>query len=127
MSIEWLSSHSRDAYITLDSQNRIYISAAARKAIGLPDKTPFHLAIGYDADARRLVVARPEDVKTDGVDPFKFDSRSYSKAARAVLRGAGIETDKRPLKFPLIGDGEASKQRGLAYPSKTYAFDVSTE
>ncbi|MGM0815316.1 MAG: hypothetical protein ACQEUO_07310 [Bacillota bacterium] len=91
--------------------------------IGLPTNAPFQLTIGYDATESCLVVAKPEKVKTD-VQPFKFDKRAYSKAARRVLAGAGLESRELPLRFFLIGDDVASKQPHLAYPKGTYAFSL---
>ncbi|MEB9770454.1 hypothetical protein P4K44_33700 [Bacillus cereus] len=124
MALEWISAVNDTAYISLDKQGRIYVNSAARSLIGLPSNAPFHLTIGYDAEAGCLVVAKPEKVKTE-VQPFKFDKRAYSKAARRVLEGAGLEDRELPLRLYLIGDGEASKQSHLAYPKGTYAFSLS--
>ncbi|ATP95413.1 hypothetical protein CSE15_16330 [Bacillus altitudinis] len=124
MALEWISAVSNTAYITLDNQKRIYVNAAAKALIGIPPNTPFQLTIGYDKEESRLVVAKPEMVKSD-VQPFQFNKDSYSKRARHVLEGAGLEDRELPLRFYLIGDGEASKQPHLAYPKGTYAFSLS--
>lgn len=124
MALEWISAVSNTAFITLDSQRRIYVNAAAKALIGIPPNTRFQLVIGYDAEAKCLVVAKPEMVKTD-TQPFQFDKDSYSNRARHVLEGAGLEDRELPLRFYLIGDGEASKQPHLAYPKGTYAFSLS--
>lgn len=124
MALEWISAVNETAYISLDKQRRIYVNSAARSLIGLPTNAPFQLTIGYDVTEACLVVAKPEKVKTDA-QPFKFDKRAYSKAARRVLTGAGLENRELPLRFFLIGDGEASKQPHLAYPKGTYAFSLS--
>ncbi|MCY1105841.1 hypothetical protein [Shouchella clausii] len=121
MAITWISSHNTAAYITLDSQGRIYVSADARRIIKLPDKTGFFLTMGYDLEEQRLIVAKPEDVSAD-VEPFKFDNRAYCKRAAAILKGANLDKHAPPIRFYMIGDGEASKQAHLAYPSGTYAF-----
>ncbi|WP_303984520.1 hypothetical protein [Niallia circulans] len=124
MALEWISAVNNSAYITLDNQRRIYVNKGARDLIGIPNNTPFQLAIGYDKDEAHLVVAKPEMVKTDA-QPFQFNKESYSKRARHVLEGAGLEDRELPLRFYLIGDGEASKQPHLAYPKGTYAFSLS--
>ncbi|QAR52055.1 hypothetical protein BAE_04270 [Bacillus aerophilus] len=124
MALEWISAVSNTAYITLDSQKRIYVNAAAKALMGIPPNTRFQLVIGYDKEESCLIVAKPEMVKTD-VQPFQFDKDSYSKRARRVLAGAGLEDRELPLRFYLIGDGEASKQPHLAYPKGTYAFSLS--
>ncbi|WP_226568165.1 hypothetical protein [Bacillus stratosphericus] len=124
MPLEWISAVNETAYISLDKQRRIYVNSAARSLIGLPSNAPFKLAIGYDAEAQCLVVAKPEKVKTD-TQPFKFDKRAYNKAASRVLESAGLDGRELPLRFYLIGDGEASKQPHLAYPQGTYAFSLS--
>lgn len=124
MALEWISAVSDTAYITLDKQRRIYISSAARTLIGLPSKAPFHLTIGYDAEAKFLVVAKPEMVTTD-VQPFRFDKKSYNRAARRVLSKSGLDERELPIRFYLIGDGGASKHPHLAYPKGTYAFSLS--
>ncbi|MGQ9336340.1 hypothetical protein [Bacillus paralicheniformis] len=123
MVINWISSRNEESYITLDSQQRIYISARAREIIGLPKNAPFLLTIGYDLDENRIIVAKPENVKTDSA-PFKFDKRSYNKSARKVLGAAGFSKKDLPLRFFMIGDGDASKQPYLAYPKGTYAFQL---
>ncbi|PQB09112.1 hypothetical protein C5O26_23370 [Bacillus velezensis] len=122
--INWISAQSNDAYITLDKQRRIYVSSGARKIIGLPDKAPFYLTIGYDDESNRLVCAKPESVKADAT-PFKFDKRSYNKAASKVIKAAGFKDEDLPLRFQMIGEGEAAKQSYMAYPSGVYAFDLN--
>ncbi len=120
MAINWISSYNNVAKITLDSQGRIYISSHAMKLMGIKRGAPFHLALGYDADEKHLVAAKPSAVKTDA-EPFKFDTRAYCKKAANVLDNAKI-TGPTPIHFVLVGDGEASKQPGLAYPEGVFAF-----
>ncbi|CAF1897257.1 hypothetical protein NRS6185_03781 [Bacillus subtilis] len=125
MAINWISAQNNDAYITLDSQRRIYISSGARNIIGLPNnKSPFYLTLGYDEESRRLVCAKPENVKAD-VAPFKFDKRSYNKSASKVLKTAGFREEDLPLRFYMVGEGEAAKQAYMAYPEGIYAFELS--
>ncbi|MGT4651548.1 hypothetical protein [Bacillus cereus] len=124
MALEWISAVNNTAYITLDNQRRIYVNKGARDLIGIPNNTPFQLTVGYDKDEACLVVAKPEMVKAD-VQPFHFNKEAYSKRARHVLEGAGLEDRELPLRFYLVGAGEASKQPHLAYPKGTYAFSLS--
>ncbi|MGF9741914.1 hypothetical protein ABEX06_00285 [Bacillus safensis] len=62
---------------------------------------------------------------TTEVQPFRFDKKSYNRAARRVLSKSGLDERELPIRFYLIGDGEASKQPHLAYPKGTYAFSLS--
>lgn len=126
MPIEWISAQSNSLYITLDSQDRMYISSGVRKLIGLPSGVPFWLMVGYDSDNHRLVIAKPDAVKTDAA-PFKFDSRAYSRGAAKIVTDAINVNNTPPLRFPMLGDGEAAKQAYAAYPSGTYAFELKTD
>ncbi|UTR05173.1 hypothetical protein MM326_13755 [Alkalihalobacillus sp. LMS6] len=121
MAITWISSQSNNAFITLDNQGRIAISAGLRDIIGIPRKTPFALVFGYDAETGYLIAGKPELVKADA-EPFKFDTRGYCKRAATVLKGADITIKAPPVRFYLIGDGEAAKQAHLPYPKGVYAF-----
>lgn len=80
----------------------------------------------YDADEKRIVVGKPELVNQSDVKPFKFDKRG-NVSAIPFLRKVGIDFDKLPQRYYLIGDGEASKQPYLAYPSHTYAFQLDAD
>lgn len=124
MAITWISSQSDGAFITLDSQGRIALSARLRDIIGLPRKAPFHLVFGYDAETGYLIAGKPELVKAD-VEPFKFDARGYCKRAATVIKGADLTLDAPPIRFYLIGDGEASKQAHMPYPKGVYALKLA--
>ncbi|MGY8620240.1 hypothetical protein ACN6A9_01485 [Bacillus safensis] len=124
MALEWISAVNNTAYITLDSQKRIFVNKGAKELIGIPPNSPFQLTIGYDAEAKCLVAAKPEMVRAD-VKPFKFSKDAYSWSAARVLQHAGLDDQELPLRFFLIGDGEASKQPHLTYPKGTYAFSLS--
>ncbi|OLF86366.1 hypothetical protein B4121_4557 [Bacillus paralicheniformis] len=41
-----------------------------------------------------------------------------------MLGAAGFSKKDLPLRFFMIGDGDASKQPYLAYPKGTYAFQL---
>ncbi|MCV9371111.1 hypothetical protein OIO07_23155 [Bacillus paralicheniformis] len=126
MALTWISNdfdRNTKAYITIEKQRRLFISAGARRVIGLPTDGPFYLSVAYDAAEKRIVVAKPELVKQPDVKPFKFDKRG-NVSAWPFLRKIGINIDKLPQRYYLIGDGEASKQPYLAYPKHTFAFQL---
>ncbi|MEC1507071.1 hypothetical protein P9D42_15630 [Bacillus haynesii] len=126
MALTWISNdfeRNTKAYITIEKQRRLFISAGARRMIGLPKDGPFYLSVAYDAAEKRIVVGKPELVNQPDVKPFKFDKRG-NVSAIPFLRTVGIDFDKLPQRYYLIGDGEASKQPYLAYPKGTYAFQL---
>ena len=126
MALTWISNdfeRNLKAYITIEKHRRLFISAGARRIIALPADGPFYLTVAYDAEANRIVVGKPELVNQPDVKPFKFDKRG-NVSARPFLRKVGIDVDKLPQRYYLIGDGEASKQPYLAYPKHTYAFQL---
>lgn len=129
MALTWISNdfeRNTKAYITIEKQRRLFVSAGARRVIGLPTDGPFYLSVAYDAAEKRIVDGKPELVKQPDVKPFKFDKRG-NVSAWPFLRKIGIDFDKLPQRYYLIGDGEASKQPYLAYPSHTYAFQLDTD
>ncbi|QJC97148.1 hypothetical protein HC660_26740 [Bacillus mojavensis] len=129
MVLTWISNdfeRNLKAYITIEKQRRLFISAGARRIIGLPTDGPFYLTVAYDAEEKRIVVGKPELVNQPDVKPFKFDKRG-NVSAIPFLRKVGIDFDSLPQRYYLIGDGEASKQAYLAYPSHTYAFQLDAD
>ncbi|MEK3817442.1 hypothetical protein [Bacillus sp. FSL K6-1284] len=126
MALTWISNdfdRNTKAYITIEKQRRLFISAGARRVIGLPTDGPFYLSIAYDAAEKRIVAGKPELVNHPNNVPFKFDKRG-NVSAWPFLRKIGINVDMLPQRYYLIGDGEASKQPYLAYPKHTYAFQL---
>lgn len=126
MALTWISNdfeRNLKAYITIEKQRRLFISSGARRIIGLPKEGPFYLTVAYDAAEKRIVVGKPELVNQPDIVPFKFDKRG-NVSARPFLRKVGIDFDKLPQRYYLIGGGEASKQPYLAYPKNTYAFQL---
>ncbi|MDL5023764.1 hypothetical protein [Bacillus velezensis] len=130
MVLTWISNdfeRNLKAYITIEKQRRLFISKGARRIVGLPTEgRPFYLTVAYDADEKRIVVGKPELVNQPNVKPFKFDKRG-NVSAIPFLRKVGIDFDSLPQRYYLIGDGEASKQPYLAYPSHTYAFQLDPD
>ncbi|WVP26818.1 hypothetical protein V2177_07500 [Bacillus licheniformis] len=113
MALTWISNdfeRNTKAYITIEKQRRLFVSAGARRVIGLPTDGPFYLSVAYDAAEKRIVVGKPELVKQPDVKPFKFDKRG-NVSAWPFLRKIGIDFDKLPQRYYLIGDGEASSSR----------------
>lgn len=116
----WISNDSHGAgaaYVTIDKNQRLYLSSGARDALKLPPNTPARLIVGYDAANKRLVIAKPEVVRAADVKPFKFDKRSYS-SARNFLRKAGVQLADLPKRYVLIGKEYA------AYAEGSYAFEL---
>lgn len=110
---EWITNTSGDAYVTIDNQQRLYISRPAKDLMGLPDGK-FRLIAGYDFANHRIVLAKPEIVRVTDIKPFKFDKRAYSNAkhfvSRAALHGS------LPTRFIYAGKDYSE------YPEGSYAF-----
>lgn len=116
VAFEWISNDNpKHPYVTIDKQQRLYISAPARELIGLP-KGRFHLIAGYDSVNKRIVLAKPDIVRVTDVKPFKFDKRSYSNAKpfveQAKLGG------KLPVRFAYSGKEYAE------FPDGSFVFTL---
>ena len=116
---EWISYTTEfdRSYITVDAQQRLYISAAAAKTIGLT--FPAHLFVGYDHANMRLVVAKPDVVKAVNTKPFKFDARRYC-SAKPFIRALGLKTSELPLRFTYAGKDFSD----ASVPDGSYTFQL---
>ncbi|WP_079516545.1 hypothetical protein [Rossellomorea marisflavi] len=110
---EWITNNSGEAYVTIDNQQRLYISRPARDLMNLPTEK-FRLIAGYDFANHRIVLAKPEVVRVTEVKPFKFDKRAYSNAKHFVSR-ASLH-DSLPTRFIYAGKDYSE------YPEGSYAF-----
>lgn len=112
---EWITNRSTTPYVTIDSQQRLYISKPVKDLLNLPDGK-FRLIVGYDFANNRIVLGKPEIVRVPNVRPFRFDKRSYSHAKhfveRANLRG------KLPIRFTYVGRDFSE------YPHGSFTFQM---
>jgi hypothetical protein len=112
---EWITNRSTTAYVTIDNQQRLYISKPTKELMNLPDGK-FRLIAGYDFANNRVVLAKPEIVRATNVKPFKFDKRGYSNAKHFVERANLI--GKIPVRFIYTGKDYSE------YPEGSYAFQL---
>lgn len=114
---EWISYNTSldSAYITVDNQQRLYLSSAARKLLKV--ESPFRLFVGHDHANKRLIAAKPEIVKTTNTKPFQFDKRSYC-SAKPFIRALGIDKTRLPLRFEFAGMDYTE------YPAGSFAFQL---
>jgi hypothetical protein len=119
LAFEWISNESSvgDAYITLDSQDRLYMSAGAVKKLNLTLPAP--MLIGYDKVNKRLIIAKPELVRAVNTKPFKFNKDQYAHA-KAVVRPIGAENAKRPLHYYYVGKDYTDS----GYPDGAHVFEL---
>jgi hypothetical protein len=116
-SFAWITNRTTQPYVTIDSQQRLYISSPAKELMGLPHgKVKFRLIAGYDFANHRIVLAKPEIVRVPNIEPFSFDKRSYSKVKNFVSR-ARIG-DMLPVRFVYVGKDYSE------YPSGSFAFQL---
>ncbi|MBA9027541.1 hypothetical protein [Peribacillus huizhouensis] len=110
-----------DAYITVDSQKRLYLSSAAWKKLGLAPEGAA-LIIGHDHANKRLVVAKPEVVRAVNVRPFRFDPRRYC-SAKPFIRALAIADETLPLRYEFLGKDFGAYAEG-AYTFGLVGFDA---
>lgn len=115
---EWIPSKSEHPYVTIDRNNRLYISKPARELLKVPDGS-FYLQIGFDSGTRRIGLARPY-TSPDLPTPFKFDKRAYSKAKHFVERAR--LRDVLPCRFLYLGLGE--EVDADLYPPGVHIFEL---
>lgn len=112
---EWITNQSTTAYVTIDSQQRLYISKPTKELMNLPEGR-FRLIAGYDFANNRIVLARPEVVRVTNIKPFRFDKRGYSNAKHFVKR-ARLH-DALPVRFFYEGKDYSE------YPEGSFAFTM---
>ena len=105
-------------YITVDSQQRLYLSSGACTLIGA--ECPTRLLIGYDHANMRLVVARPDIVRAVDTRPFKFDKRRYGNA-KPFIKTLGLNKNDLPLRFTYTGKDFSD----ASLPDGSFAFKLS--
>lgn len=117
--ISWISNERPPAhpYVSIDKQQRLYISAPARELLNVPNGQ-FHLIAGFDHVNKRIVLAKPEVVRVTDVKPFKFDKRPYSRA-KTFVEQANIEAEL-PVRFTYVG-------RDYADYKGSHAFELVTK
>jgi hypothetical protein len=115
----WISyeTESDQPYITVDSQQRLYLSSGVCKLIGA--ECPLRLYVGYDHANMRLVVAKPDVVKATDTRPFKFDKRRYGNA-KPFIKTLGLDVSKLPMRFTYTG--KDFSDAGL--PAGSFAFQL---
>jgi len=101
-SFAWISyeTEADQPYITVDSQQRLYLSSGVCKLIGAD--CPMRLYVGYDHANMRLVVAKPDVVKATDTKPFRFDKRRYGNA-KPFIKTLGLNKSELPLRFVYAG------------------------
>lgn len=110
--LHWVSAEPpRGEYLTLDSQQRIYLSSGTCALLNVSKDGQFPLYIGHDHDNRRIVIARTDVVRLTNVRPFHFDKRRYTYA-RAFVQGAAIAPADLPLRYEYAGKDYADAPTG---------------
>ena len=113
----WITNRSTIAYVTIDNQQRLYISKPTKELMNLPDDGKFRLIAGYDFVNNRIVLAKPEVVRVADVKPFNFDKRGYSNAKHFIERAVINEGDL-PVRFLYKGKDYSD------YPDGAFAFEL---
>lgn len=107
VTVEWISSKPASSeYITIDNQQRLYLSRGAEALIGVA--CPASLYVGYDKVNRRIIVAKPGIVRPTDVLPFNFDKRRYAHAKQFV-RTIGNDPADLPMRYEYVGKDHAIK------------------
>jgi hypothetical protein len=118
-SIEWISSApARSEYITVDRQQRIYLSSAACALLRVDPAGGFALIFGYDAVNKRIIAAKPDVVRVPDVRPFGFTKQRYAHA-KSFVRQANIDRADLPIRFEFVG-----KDYGDA-PAGSFVFELA--
>jgi hypothetical protein len=120
MSFEWISARSSNtAYVTVDKQQRLYLSADAAKLIDIRS-WPEKLFVGYDKANKRMVIGKATIVKVPDVEPFKFDARRYAYA-KPFVKDLALSASDLPLRYEYVGDDLT----GIDIPKGTRLFQLA--
>lgn len=116
-SFAWISyeTEADQPYITVDSQQRLYLSSGVCKLLGAD--CPMRLYVGYDHANMRLIVARPDIVRAIDTKAFSFDKRRYGNA-KPFIRTLAIDKSDLPLRYVFTGKDYSE------YPDGAYAFQL---
>lgn len=119
-SFAWISyeTEADQPYITVDSQQRLYLSSGVCKLLGAD--CPMRLYVGYDHANMRLIVARPDIVRATDVKPFSFDKRRYGNA-KPFIRTLGLNKSELPLRFTYAGKDFSDAN----LPEGSFAFGLA--
>jgi hypothetical protein len=118
--ITWISSApDRGAYLTIDRQQRLYVSSEACDVLGVSKDGRFSFNLGHDPDKQRLLIAKPGVAGVPDVRPFRFDKRRYGHALAYVKRVPEMEPELLPVRFEYIG------RENDEYPDGIFAFQLA--
>ena len=83
--VSYSTSHSRTAKVLIDKHDRISLSKATRDMLGI-DGIPSYLYVFYDADLKRIGLAKPDIARMTDVKQHKFDTRGYASAKSIIAK-----------------------------------------
>lgn len=75
---------STEMAITIDHQGRIYLSKALQRELNCEGKG-IKLYLGYDAETKRIGLAKPEEVQLPQHRPIRFDKHRGYASVRSFL------------------------------------------
>ena len=115
MPFEWISNEPvyNEKYISIDREKRFFISAEAARLLGIKS-FPEPVYIAYDHANKQIAVARVDNVKLDGVRPYRFSDRRYS-SARPFLRKTDISESELPQRYIYVGRDDSIDVPGGAF------------
>ena len=116
---EWIPSQSEHPYVSIDKNNRLYISRPARDLFHVPAGS-FLLQVGFDSANRRMGISRPYSTR-EMPSPYKFDKRAYTKASYFVER-ASLK-NYLPCRFLYLGLSEDVDPN--RYPPGVHIFELA--
>jgi hypothetical protein len=110
----WISAGRTGIFITLDRQQRLYLSSDARRETTITPGTD--IIVGYDKANQRLVLAKSEIVRVPNIRAFRLSDDSYI-FARKIIHEIGVNPADLPIRFEYVGKDFSEYDHG------SYAFE----
>jgi hypothetical protein len=105
----WISAGRTGIFITLDRQQRLYLSSDARRETMITRGEK--IVVGYDKANQRLVLAKAEVVRVPNVRPWTVSHDHYI-FARKIIEEIGVDPADLPVRFEFVGRDFSEYDRG---------------
>lgn len=104
-----------ESFITIDKYERIVLSTAARKQLGISDLMSPWISVWYDKETHRIAIQKEELVKFAPAETkVKVGKRGYFHA-KGLVESAAIDKTRLPVRYYFDGTVSIQGHSFLAF------------